>query len=125
MVDFRRRSSFVGWGVCIEGDGEGGFVDGRGPERRCLRDEDRGRTTGPVCRRRLRRTEGQTENVVDRRYICIIRRGGSVVDGRGRTWVGYQLVSQSVMSFWGQGGQGRLRPLTKPGLYDQGRNNRV
>ena len=116
MVDFRRRSSFVGWGVCIEGDwGGGGFVDGRGPERRCLRDEDRGRTTGPVCRRRLRRTEGQTENVVDRRYICIIRRGG---ERCGRTWtdVGGLSVGRSVSHvFLGAGGAGQAEAFDKTG----------
>lgn len=33
------------------------------------------------------RTDRQTRNVVDRRHHPL-------VDGRGRTWVGYQLVSQ-------------------------------
>ena len=45
------------------------------------------------------RTDRQTRNVVDRRYHPL-------VDGRGRTWVGYQLVSQCGLFGGREGGLG-------------------
>lgn len=71
---------------------------------RCLRDEDRGQDHWPVLS-----SPPATDRGTNDKYGW--PSVSPVVDGRGRTWVGYQSVSRSVsVVFLGAGGP---KPLTK------------